>query len=62
MMLRRLNKGSAATMAVAAGKKALPSVMAARHMSGGGSSEVIGVDLGTTNSCVAIMEGKSGPG
>ena len=27
--------------------------------SGGGSSEVIGVDLGTTNSCVAIMEGKS---
>jgi molecular chaperone DnaK len=60
MMLRRVNKVSAAAMAVAAGKKALPSVMAARHMSGAaGSSEVIGIDLGTTNSCVAIMEGKS---
>ena len=29
------------------------------HRSEGGSSEVIGVDLGTTNSCVALMEGKS---
>ena len=27
-----------------------------RQMSSGG--DVIGVDLGTTNSCVAIMEGK----
>jgi len=58
-MMLRVNKGAAIKMAVAAGKRALPSVMSARHMSEGGSSEVIGVDLGTTNSCVALMEGKS---
>lgn len=30
---------------------------AARHASGG--SDIIGIDLGTTNSCVAVMEGKT---
>ena len=60
MMLRRLNRnGPAAKMGVAAVKKAFPLGLPSRHMSGAGSSEVIGVDLGTTNSCVALMEGKS---
>ena len=32
------------------------SASAAIHASGG--SDIIGIDLGTTNSCVAVMEGK----
>jgi hypothetical protein len=42
-----------ASMAARHFRKALP----VRQMSSG-SGDVIGVDLGTTNSCVAIMEGK----
>ena len=34
----------------------LCSASAASHAAGG--SEIIGIDLGTTNSCVAVMEGK----
>lgn len=46
-------------------KTAVPSITASkqdvpvRHKSEGVRGAVIGIDLGTTNSCVAIMEGKS---
>ncbi len=30
-----------------------------RHKSSGVTGHVIGIDLGTTNSCVAVMEGKT---
>ena len=33
--------------------------MGARAFAAGAGSEVIGIDLGTTNSCVAVMEGKA---
>ncbi|KDE08371.1 hsp70-like protein [Microbotryum lychnidis-dioicae p1A1 Lamole] len=36
-----------------------PAVMQARFNSGGVNGPVIGIDLGTTNSCVALMEGKT---
>ncbi|KAF6763021.1 heat shock protein 70 family [Ephemerocybe angulata] len=38
---------------------ALPRTMIARNMNSKVNGPVIGIDLGTTNSCVAIMEGKT---
>lgn len=40
-----------------AGRAASAARPAARRLSGGVSGDVIGIDLGTTNSCVAVMEG-----
>ena len=38
---------------------ALAQRMEVRYKSDGVKGAVIGVDLGTTNSCVAVMEGKA---
>mmetsp|Transcript_20213 Transcript_20213/g.45978 ORF Transcript_20213/g.45978 Transcript_20213/m.45978 type:complete len:655 (-) Transcript_20213:137-2101(-) len=56
MFLRRLPKASAVQLAIAKQRCLLPALQQ-RNMSAG-SGYVIGVDLGTTNSCVALMEGK----
>lgn len=45
--------------APALGSAALLSRSAARYLSSGPIGAVIGIDLGTTNSCVAVMEGGS---
>ena len=36
----------------------LEAAAACRFKSGGPGGAVVGIDLGTTNSCVAVMEGK----
>jgi len=61
MFLQTLKRAAApaAAHAKAHARRSAP-IFFQRHMSTAGSGDVIGVDLGTTNSCVAIMEGKSG--
>jgi molecular chaperone DnaK len=60
MMLRNGAVGSFSKHAKNGVKMTAPAAVASfqRTMSSAGSGDVIGVDLGTTNSCVAIMEGK----
>ena len=52
-MLSRIGAGRTA-FAAAAFRRAAPRAFPRMQSSGGG--DIIGIDLGTTNSCVAIME------